>query len=583
MDSTSDAHYGPMQGDPIEAASSNQAAECRDLAGEVHENETEMHRLPSLVVSNDPEGPRSNLKICAIMLALSLGLFLSALDQTIVATATPTISADLHSGTGYVWIGGAYLLANAASSNIWANLSDIWGRKPILLAAVALFFLSSIVCAAAIDMPMLIAGRGLQGIAGGGLLQLTTIVISDLFSVRNRSLFLGLIEFIWAIAGAIGPLVGGALTQSVTWRWIFWINLPISGVAFLLMFFFLDIHNPKTSMWDGIKAVDWYGSLSILGLTIMLLLGLDFGGDTFPWNSPKVICLIVFGCVMALVFVFCEKRLAKYPLMPLGIFKEMSNVACLLVGFTHGFAFLGAEYYLPLYFQSAKAASPFHSGLLILPFVLSEAGLSLAAGIIIHRTGRYLEIIWIGMAFVVCGMGLFINYDATSSLGKIIGYQIAAGLGCGLLFFPPLLALQNNVPQSANASATATFCFVRNVAMAMSVVLGGVVFQNSMDMQQSTLIGAGLSASTTEELTGAEAAANVVVIPSIEDAGQRQAVKDAYALSLRNLWILYACLAAVGFVASLFIGRQQLRKEHVEMKTGLKEKSSMSEDGRLDV
>ncbi|EAU38742.1 conserved hypothetical protein [Aspergillus terreus NIH2624] len=519
---------------------------------------------------------RSNLKVAAIMLALSLGLFLSALDQTIVATATPTISAELHSGSGYVWIGGAYLLANAASSNIWANLSDIWGRKPILLSAVALFFLSSIVCGWAIDMPMLIAGRGVQGIAGGGLLQLTTIVISDLFSVRHRSLFLGLIEFIWAIAGAIGPLVGGSLTQSVTWRWIFWINLPTSGVAFVLMFFFLDVHNPETSVLDGIKAVDWYGSLSILGLTIMLLLGLDFGGATFPWDSAKVICLIIFGCLMSLVFIFCEKRLAKYPLMPMGIFRGWSNIGCFLVGFTHGFAFLGAEYYLPLYFQSAKAASPFHSGLLILPYVLSEAGLSLLAGVFIHRTGRYLEVIWIGTALVVCGFGLFINYDATSTTGKIIGYQIVAGMGCGLLFFPPLLALQNNVPQSETATATATFCFIRNVAMAMSVVIGGVIFQNSMDVQQPKLISAGLSSSTTEELAGAEAAANVGIVNTLADANQRRVVEDAYAWSMRNIWILYTCLAACGFIASWFITRQQLRKEHVETQTGLKEKPPVS-------
>lgn len=154
---------------------------------------------------------------------------------------------------------------------------------------------------------------------------------------RLRSLFLGLIEFIWAIAGALGPIVGGAFTQSVSWRWIFWINLPVCGTAFVLLLLFLDVHNPKTGVLDGIKAVDWFGSFSILGLTVMVLLGLDFGGATFPWSSPKVICLIVFGCLMSLFFIYSEKRLAKYPLMPLGIFKNRSNMACFIVAFTHGF------------------------------------------------------------------------------------------------------------------------------------------------------------------------------------------------------------------------------------------------------
>ncbi|GMF79313.1 unnamed protein product [Aspergillus oryzae] len=527
----------------------------------------EMGRLPSRP-ENEAQEPcsveeksRGNWRIAAIMLALS----------TIVATATPTISAELHSGTGYVWIGGAYLIANAASSNIWANLSDIWGRKPILLTAVALFFGASIICAKAINMPMLIAGRGVQGIAGGGLIQLITIIISDLFSVRLRSLFLGLIEFIWAIAGALGPIVGGAFTQSVSWRWIFWINLPVCGTAFVLLLLFLDVHNPKTGVLDGIKAVDWFGSFSILGLTVMVLLGLDFGGATFPWSSPKVICLIVFGCLMSLFFIYSEKRLAKYPLMPLGIFKNRSNMACFIVAFTHGFVSIQTV--------TLDRIKPDTDGLRLFSDknTISRSALSLAAGLIIHRTGHYLEVVWTGTALVLLGSGLLIDFNATSSLAKIICYQIVAGAGCGLLFFPPLLALQSNVPQDENAAATATFGFIRNMAMAMSVVLGGVIFQNGMDARQSDLLTAGLSDSMVKELTGSEAAANVMVIQSIADTLQRSVVKDAYAWSMRNIWILYTSLGACGLLVSLFITRQHLSVEHVETKTGLKEKQPLTE------
>ncbi|KAI9373198.1 major facilitator superfamily domain-containing protein [Aspergillus egyptiacus] len=512
------------------------------------------------------------LKDISVRVTPQLALFISALDQTIVATASPTIAADLHSGGGYVWIGGAYLLGNAASGNIWANLSDIWGRKPILLSAVALFFISSIVCAKAVDMTMLIVGRSIQGVAGGGLIQLILITISDLFSVRRRSLFLGLTESIWTVAGALGPILGGSFTETLSWRWIFWINLPVCGTAFVLLIFYLNVHNPRTPFVDGVKAVDWFGSFFILAISVMVLLGLDFGGDTFPWDSPKVICLIVFGSLMSIAFIYSEKRLAKYPLMPLHIFKSRSNIACFLVVFTHGFAFLGAEYYLPLYFQSAQGKTPFHSGLLILPFILTESVAGLSVGIIIHRTGRYREVIWLGMALVTLGTGLFINYTTLSPLGKIIGYQIVTGFGCGLLFFPPLLALQNNIPQRDTAAATATFGFVRNVAMALSVVLGGVVFQNSMRMRRSHLAQAGLSETLQAEFTGAEAAANVLAVKDMEGEVERMAVKGAFAWSIRNIWILYTALAAVGLLASLFITKRQLSREHVEMKTGLKEK-----------
>ncbi|KAL4927845.1 MDR family MFS transporter [Aspergillus undulatus] len=526
----------------------------------------------------DAPKPRGKWRIGAILIALALSLFISALDQTIIATASPTIAADLHSGGGYVWIGGAYLLANAASGNIWANLSDIWGRKPILLTAVALFFVSSIICATALSMSMLIVGRSIQGVAGGGLIQLIMITISDLFSVRLRSLFMGLMECTWTVAGALGPILGGAFTESISWRWIFWINLPVCGTAFVLLILFLDVHNPKTSMLDGIKAVDWFGSFSILAISIMVLLGLDFGGDTFPWDSPKVICLIVFGALMSIAFIYSEKRLAKYPLMPLHIFKSRSNFACFLVDFTHGFAFLGAEYYLPLYFQAAKEATPFHSGLLILPFILTESFASLAVGILIHRTGRYQEVIWLGMACVTLGAGLFIEYNTSTALGKIIGYQIIAGFGCGLLFFPPLLALQSNIPTADTATATATFGFVRNVAMALSVVLGGVIFQNSMLMKRPLLADAGLPSSLQEDFTGAEAAANVLAVKDVSDSLQRQAVKQAFAWSIRNIWILYTALAGVGLAASFLIEKKQLSQEHVETKTGLKEKGSQKKD-----
>jgi len=154
---------------------------------------------------------------------------------------------------------------------------------------------------------------------------------------RLRSLFLGLCQCIWAIAGGVGPILGGVFTQLLSWRWIFWVNLPFSGLAFLLLLLFLDVHNPRTKVHDGLRAIDWYGSFSILGLTVMLLLGLNFGGTTFPWDSTKVICLIVFGCLMSVVFIFSERHLAKYPLMPLGILRDRSNVLSLLVGFMHGF------------------------------------------------------------------------------------------------------------------------------------------------------------------------------------------------------------------------------------------------------
>jgi MFS family permease len=258
----------------------------------------------------------------------------AALNQTIVATAIPTICNELKSSSGYAWISAAYLLSNAIAAPIWSKTSDIWGRKLILLSAVALYFCASIICACSQSMKMLIVGRTFQGTAGGGLIQIVYATISDIYSMRSRTFYFGLVQMMWAVAGGIGPVTGGTLAQYASWRWIFWINLPITGLSFAVLLAFLDVHNPRTKLLPGLQAVDWYGSLSILSFMVLLLLGLNFGGSTFAWNSTVVICLLAFGTVMIVVFLLSEKR-AQYPLIPLYIFRHPSNIAVLVIGFMH--------------------------------------------------------------------------------------------------------------------------------------------------------------------------------------------------------------------------------------------------------
>jgi hypothetical protein len=420
-------------------------------------------------------------------------------------------------------------------------------------------------------MQMLIAARALQGTAGGGLMQLVVITISDLFSVRNRSLYLGLLGVMWALAGSAGPLIGGALTEFASWRWCFWINLPVCGMAFALLLLFLDVHNPRTKLRDGLKALDWLGTLSILAVTLLLLLGLNFGGSTFPWDSPRVICLIVFGTLMIGFFLFSEKRLAKYPLMPLRMFKKSSNNAVFILAFAHSVVSIGPEFYLPLYFQSVKQALPLRSGVLIVPMMATEAAMDISVGILIHHTGRYREIIWAGASIMTLGTGLYITFRVDTSIAQIIGFEIIYGIGTALLFQAPMIAMQNTVSQADTASATATLGFIRNLATALSIVLGGVVFQNSMESRQPSLTAAGLSKSVLEALSGDQAAANVGIVKSIPDVAQRQIVKGAFALSIRNMFIMYTCFAAVAMVASAFIKQRQLSTEHTETKTGILE------------
>lgn len=301
----------------------------------------------------------------------------------------------------------------------------------------------------------------------------------------------------------------------------------------------------------------------------MLLLGLDFGGVTFPWNSPTVICLIIFGAVMIGVFLFTEKSLAKFPLMPFKIFQDRSTNAVLAVGFCHGMVFIAAEYYLPLYLQSVKAASPFRSGLLILPLDLTEAGAAFICGLIMHKTGRYVEIMWFGLLFMTIGTGLYTLFTPSTSIAKVAGIEIIGGIGSGCLFEAPIIAVQAISSQEDTASATGTLTFIRNMATAMSLVLGGVVFQNGMDQRTTSLQSSGLNSTLVDAFSDGKAAANVELIRTIQDPIQRGAVEAAFAGSLRNIWIMYTCFAGLGLIVSAFIVHSHLSTEHTETRTGI--------------
>ncbi|KAK3363148.1 major facilitator superfamily domain-containing protein [Lasiosphaeria hispida] len=514
------------------------------------------------------EAERTPLETALIIGSLASALFLAALDITIVTVAIPTIAQEFHSTAGYTWIGSAYMLASAATAPMWGRISDIWGRKSIMLIAVGVFWVGSLLSAVSRNMSMLIAARALQGVGGGGIIILVNICISDLFSMRRRGVYFGVMGMVWAVAGAVGPVLGGVFTSKVTWRWCFYINLPVSGIGMAILALVLKLHNPRTPMRQGLAAVDWLGSLTIVGATLMVLLGLELGGVIRPWNSPTVICLVVFGVLTGCLFVLVEWRIAEHPIVPMSLFRVRSNLASLGVSALHGLVFISGSYYLPLYFQAVLGATPLLSGVYILPFVLSLSLVSAAAGVIIKKTGKYLPCIVGGMAVMTLGYGLFVNLEARQNWTKIIIYQLIAGLGVGPNFQAPLIALQTMVEPRDMASATATFGFIRQLATSISIVVGGVVFQNGMQNQYPRLL-AELGPETANLLSGSNAASSVGLVARLPER-ERTIAQEAYASSLRTMYIMYAAFAGLGLLVSFFVGSRKLSKDHQEHKTGLK-------------
>ncbi|KAH8732739.1 multidrug resistance protein fnx1 [Phaeosphaeriaceae sp. PMI808] len=537
------------------------------IEGKEIDTDAPVDATPAPALPHDEPQQRSKLQIILIMSSLCVAVLLVALDVTIVTTALPTISADFNSASGYTWIGSVYLIAQSAATPIWGKISDIFGRKPTLLVANGIFFIGSLIAGVSVNINMLIAGRAIQGIGGGGLITLANITISDLFSVRDRGMYYGMIGGVWALASSLGPIIGGLLTQKVSWRWCFYINLPFDGVAFLIILFFLDVHTPKTPLRQGLKAVDWLGSLTMVGGTVMILLGLEFGGITHPWSSAIVICLIIFGLVTIGLFALIEWRIAPYPLMPLDLFSNRSNLAALGVGFIHAFVFISGSYFLPLYFQAVLGATPILSGVYLLPTAVALSFLSIFTGIFIKKTGQYLPMIWFGMFMMTLGFGLFIDLDVNSSWAKIILYQIVGGVGVGPVFQSPLIALQSLVPKRDIAAATATFGLTRNLGSAISVVVGSVVFQNEMKSKQSQLIEV-LGREKASAFGGGAAGANVGLIQHLPE-NEKFAARQAFSSSLSKMWILYVVVSTVGLALSFLIGKNVLDKQHEETKTGL--------------
>ncbi|KAL2408082.1 Efflux pump dotC [Exophiala dermatitidis] len=530
----------------------------------------EKHDRPDLARTESRADKFSKGRIFIVMFSLGMALFLAALDVTIITTALPTIADHFQaSAAGYTWVGSAYLLANAASVPLWGKISDIWGRKPIIMLANVIFLAGSLIAALSTSIGMLIGARVIQGIGGGGLVILVNICIADLFSMRDRPKYYGFMGMVWAIASALGPVVGGAFTEGVSWRWCFYINLPLDGVSLILLTFFLKLDTPKTPFWAGIQAIDWIGVITIVGGVVMFLLGMESGGVTHPWDSAYTLCLIIFGIVTLGLFLVNEWKFAKYPIIPLRLFRDRSNLASLGVCFVHGFVFIASSYYLPVYFQTVLDATPILSGVYLFALVLSLSFASASVGIVIKRTGRYREPIWFGLVMMTLGYGLFIDLEPRANWAKIIIYQIVAGVGVGPNFQSPLIALQSHVKGHDIAVATALFGFVRNLSTSVSVVLGGVVVNNELAKKYSGLRKV-LPPADAARLTSSSFGSTTSFVRSLHGV-QKQAVNEAYTSSLRSMWIFYTAFSAFGIFVSLFITRKELSRTHEKARTGIEE------------
>ena len=329
---------------------------------------------------------------------------------------------------------------------------------------------------------------------------------------------------------------------------------------------FLDVHNPRTPIVEGLRATDWPGAITVAAATVMLLLGLQFGGVAHPWASATVLCLIIFGVLTFALFFITQFKFSRSPIMPFSIFGHISNLSALAVCFCDAFVFNSVAYFVPLYFQTALGASPLQSGTWMLALAIPLALFSASAGWIMEKTGRFLELLRGGLVLLTVGVGLCINFPDYVSWPRIIMFLVLIGIGFGPNFHAPLLALQTRLEPNDVAAGTATFGFVRMLAGAFGIVLGQIIFQGQMQAHFGSMQAAGVP---EDILSGLVKGSSVSLSTSLGPSEGDSAVRLAKAQSFSRMWILYTVVAALGLLASMGIRKGTLSREHEEVKTGI--------------
>ncbi|OGM48964.1 putative efflux pump antibiotic resistance protein [Aspergillus bombycis] len=482
---------------------------------------------------------RKQIRSHLVIISLFLCLFLAALDVTIVAPALPIIASHLNATTSqYTWVGSAYTLASSSTTPLWARISDIWGRRAILMLSNGVFLCGSLVCALSKTPLMLIGGRAVQGVGSGGIIVMVTIIVADLFPLRERAKYYALTGIIWAISSGVGPILGGVFTQTIGWRWCFYINLPFDGLSLVVLFFFLRLE-PVRAAASSLRSFDWIGSILVVGGTICFLYGLESGsGNEHKWDSAFTLGLMIGGLVILAIFGYYEWSVAQCPILPVRSLLSRSTVPCLLTAFFHSFTFIAYNYFNPLYFQLVLKVTPIQSGLYLFAMVLPLSAMTLASGFFVQRTGEYRPVIWIASLFMVAGTGLFIDFGPHLVLWKIVVYQLIAGVGAGPLFQAPMIAFQSALKPENVATGNAALTFLKNLATSLSLVIGGVVAQSGLgDVRLSSFSGDG-------ETEG-------------EDSNQ-----TALLPGLRNMWIFYTAICGTMAIVSLTIKRHSLCQDN---------------------
>jgi EmrB/QacA subfamily drug resistance transporter len=500
--------------------------------------------MTETVLPTTPRVAMTHGQIMAVIWGLMLGLFLAALDQTIVATALPTMVGELGGLEQLSWVVTAYLLASTVTAPLYGKISDLYGRKVVFQAAIILFLAGSILCGLSQNMGQLIAWRGLQGLGAGGLFVMAMTIIGDILSPRERGRYQGYFGAVFALASVAGPLAGGWLVDHVDWRWVFYINIPIGLVALFVTASALNLPFVRRD-----HPIDFAGAATLVVGVSALLLAMVWGGNEYEWGSPLIVGLLVTGAVVGFAFLWWERR-AQEPILPPRLFRNRTFALTSASGFIIGLAMFGGIVFLPLFLQVVVGASATNSGLLLIPMMAGIIGSSVIGGRLITRTGRYKIFPVIGSAMATLAFFLLSTMGVGTVLLTASVYMFILGVGVGLIMPVLVLAVQNSVEHSDMGVATSSNNFFRSLGGAFGTALLGAVFTG----QLATRLAGLLPNAGSNQLTSSPAA-----IAALPEAVRSQVI-EAFASAITTVFLVALPFTVLALVLALMTPELPLRE-----------------------
>lgn len=505
-------------------------------------------------------------RLMLTLVSCVVALFIVALDQTIISTILTEVGDNFSSFSLIGWLTSGYLLPMACFAPSYGKISIAFGRKNTLLAAIVIFEVGSLVAALANSMDMLIGGRVIQGIGGGGVLEMIVVILTESVPMSKRALSMTLLGVTFSLASVVGPFAGGVLATKVSWRWCFYINLPLGGFAFLLLLVSFNPPKPEGNVWAKLRKIDFLGTFLLTSGLVLLLLAITFGGVDFPWNSAAVICCFVLGGVVLILFTIYNFGYSTSPI----IIKEIIIIpqvfaACMFAAFNFGF-FMVSLTFLAVYFQVIFNASAFRSGIDLLPFILSMTLAATFNGVFMRFT-RYIKItLMVSAIFGPLGTGLLLLLNESSPVRDRIGLMIILGISIGLQFQSSLLSAQMKAPNNISGSLiiiTVFLNFVKSAGLAVAVSLGQLVFTSSGTSAIDRIVQLTQNATIAEEISRYPTKALIQtprIINSLSTAS-RALVIEAFMSALHNVFYFCLGLSFIALVGALFTTNQRIPRD----------------------